>query len=182
MPAALLIGVTTDISTDVAAVPFLWIVPLTVYLATLILAFLRAMPIGERIGAAALPILAILVALRASHLIVIGIWPSIGLLLAMLAVGGPRAPWSTGADAARGVHLTRYSLLVAFGGAVGGIATGLLAPLAFRVPIEGLLAVALGIVLGADRSWKRARGGPVAGGRGTRDRGHRDGQPGHDPG
>ena len=50
VPAALLIGVTTHITTDVAAVPFLWIVPLTVYLATLILAFLRAAPIGMGLG------------------------------------------------------------------------------------------------------------------------------------
>ena len=39
VPAALLIGITTDISTDIAAVPLLWIGPLVVYLATLILAY-----------------------------------------------------------------------------------------------------------------------------------------------
>ena len=58
-----LIGVTTNISTDIAAVPFLWIVPLTVYLATLILAYLR--PGADRTVArtVALPILALLAGL-----------------------------------------------------------------------------------------------------------------------
>ncbi len=50
VPAALLIGVTTAISTDIAAVPFLWIAPLTVYLATLIIAYVRAAPIGDRVA------------------------------------------------------------------------------------------------------------------------------------
>ena len=164
VPAALLIGVTTDISTDVAAVPFLWVVPLTVYLATLILAFVRATPIGERIGAAALPILAVLVALRASHLIAIGIWPSIGLLLAMLAAGGLALHGRLARTRPGASNLTRYSLLVAFGGALGGIATGLLAPLVFRVPIDGLLAVALATVLAADRRWKRVAATPALAG------------------
>ncbi|MGH2473873.1 MAG: hypothetical protein ACRDIL_01310, partial [Candidatus Limnocylindrales bacterium] len=62
IPAALLVGVTTHLSTDVAAVPFLWIVPLTVYLATLILAYLRVEPIGRRLGAVVVPVAGLLVA------------------------------------------------------------------------------------------------------------------------
>ena len=182
VPAALLIGVTTDISTDVAAVPFLWIVPLTVYLATLILAFLRAMPIGERIGAAALPILAILVALRASHLIVIGIWPSIGLLLAMLAAAGLALHGRLARTRPGASHLTRYSLLVAFGGAVGGIATGLLAPARIPRADRGAAGRRARHRAGGRPQLEAPGGGPVAGGTGTRGRGHRDGQPGHDPG
>ena len=65
IPAALLIGVTTDISTDIAAVPLLWVGPLVVYLATLILAYARADPIGRRAAALVLVPLALVVALRA---------------------------------------------------------------------------------------------------------------------
>ena len=87
VPAALLIGVTTDLSTDVAAVPFLWIVPLIVYLATLILAFARAVPIGARSGPS-------LAAPRLGacdprvRCIVLPIGPSIALHLGMLASAG----------------------------------------------------------------------------------------------
>jgi hypothetical protein len=163
IPAALLIGVTTDISTDIAAVPFLWVVPLTVYLATLILAFVRATPIGDRIGALALPILAVLVAVRGSHLVPIGIWPSIGLLLATLAAAGLALHGRVARTRPAAAHLTGYSLLVATGGALGGIATGLIAPLAFRIPIEGLLTVAAAVwFAGRSRPYRAVAGPAVA--------------------
>ena len=41
LPSALLLGVTAYISTDVAAVPLLWVVPLAMYLATFVVAFGR---------------------------------------------------------------------------------------------------------------------------------------------
>src|SRR5439155_8025641 len=40
-PSSLLLGVTTYITTDIAAVPLLWVLPLTIYLLTFILAFGR---------------------------------------------------------------------------------------------------------------------------------------------
>src|SRR4029079_10102460 len=39
VPSSLMLGVTTHISTDVAAVPLLWVLPLAMYLATFVLAF-----------------------------------------------------------------------------------------------------------------------------------------------
>ena len=147
VPAALLIGVTTDISTDIAAVPFLWIVPLTVYLATLILAYLRPTPIGQRLGAVALPVLALVVALREIGVVQLQIWPAIGLLLTTLAAAGLALHGRLAADRPAPVHLTEYSLYVALGGAVGGIAAGILAPLLFRVPVEGLIVLAVAVLL-----------------------------------
>ena len=41
MPSSLLLGVTTFLTTDVAAVPLLWIVPLVIYLLTFVLVFAR---------------------------------------------------------------------------------------------------------------------------------------------
>ena len=38
-PSSLLLGVTSYISTDIAAVPLLWIIPLALYLITFILVF-----------------------------------------------------------------------------------------------------------------------------------------------
>jgi hypothetical protein len=146
-PAALLIGVTTDISTDIAAVPFLWIVPLTVYLATLILAYVRPTPVGQGVGTVALPVLALLVALREIGLIQLAIVPSIGLLLATLGAAGLALHGRLAADRPAPVHLTGYSLYVALGGALGGIAAGVVAPLLFRVPVEGLIVLAVAVLL-----------------------------------
>ncbi len=155
VPAALLIGVTTDISTDIAAVPFLWVVPLTIYLATLILAYLRPEPIGRRLGSVVLPVLALAVALRAIGAIDLSLWQSIGLLLATLAAAGLALHGRLAADRPSPVDLTSYSLHVALGGALGGVLTGIVAPLVFRVPVEGLLAIAAAVVLVAGSGWLR---------------------------
>ena len=39
IPSSLTLGVTTYISTDIAAVPLIWVVPLALYLATFVIAF-----------------------------------------------------------------------------------------------------------------------------------------------
>ena len=41
LPSALMLAVTSHVSTDVAAIPLLWVVPLAIYLATFVLAFAR---------------------------------------------------------------------------------------------------------------------------------------------
>ena len=41
VPSSLMIGATTYITTDIAAVPLLWVLPLAIYLLTFILAFGR---------------------------------------------------------------------------------------------------------------------------------------------
>ena len=160
VPAALLIGVTTDISTDVAAVPLLWIGPLVVYLATLIVAYARAEPIGLRVAAVALIPLALAVALRKLGVIVLPVVPSIGLLLATLAAVGLALHGRLAADRPSPAHLTRYSLYVALGGALGGIAAGVVAPLAFVVPIEGLLVLVVGVLLASLPGWWRVAAVP----------------------
>ena len=39
LPSSLMLGVTTHITTDIAAVPLLWVIPLAIYLATMVAAF-----------------------------------------------------------------------------------------------------------------------------------------------
>jgi hypothetical protein len=49
-PSSLLLGVTTFISADIAAVPLFWIVPLALYLLTFIIAFAKTPPISHEIA------------------------------------------------------------------------------------------------------------------------------------
>jgi hypothetical protein len=161
VPAALLIGVTTEISTDIAAVPFLWIGPLVVYLVTLILAYARAEPIGARFGAAVLLPLAFVVALRKLSLIDLPIDQAIGLLFATLAAAGLALHGRLAADRPSPRYLTAYTLHAALGGAIGGIVAGVIAPLVFRVPVEGLIVLAAAVLLAAQVRWQRVAGVPV---------------------
>ena len=48
VPSSLLLGVTTYLTTDIAAVPLLWVVPLALYLLTFIIAFARRQPRLQR--------------------------------------------------------------------------------------------------------------------------------------
>jgi hypothetical protein len=161
LPAALLIGVTTDISTDIAAVPLLWVGPLVVYLATLILAYARARPIGPRAAALAVIPLALAVSLRKLGVITPPIGVSIALLLGTLGTAGLALHGRLAADRPAPRYLTGYALLVALGGALGGVAAGIVAPLVFTVPLEGLLVLAAAVVLATPRGWGRLLTAPA---------------------
>ncbi len=153
VPAALLVAVTTRLSTDVAAVPLLWIAPLVVYLATMILAYLRAAPIGLRLATIAFPPLAFLVALQGLGLMEVGIWPVIGLHLAALTAAGLALHGRLAADRPSPAWLTEYSLHVALGGAAGGIVTGIVAPILLTVPVEAFLVLIVAALLVGGSRW-----------------------------
>src|SRR5262249_47783762 len=59
VPAGLLVAVTAHISTDIAAVPLLWVIPLAVYLLSLIIVFTRRPLIPHRLVIAAQPLFVI---------------------------------------------------------------------------------------------------------------------------
>ncbi len=147
VPAALVVGTTVSLTTDVAAVPLLWVVPLAIYLATFVLAFARDEPAGLRTAAALLPVLAMAVVVVilggqgvplpfafAAHL---GALAAAGLVChGRLALARPSP-----------ARLTEYDLLVAAGGALGGLLAGVVAPLVLAVPIEGAIALVVALAL-----------------------------------
>src|SRR5207247_3684540 len=53
VPSSLMIGATTYVTTDIAAVPLLWVMPLAIYLLSFILAFGRWPAVLHRLAAAA---------------------------------------------------------------------------------------------------------------------------------
>ncbi|HET7159582.1 MAG TPA: hypothetical protein VFI62_11330, partial [Burkholderiales bacterium] len=56
VPSSLLLGVTTFLTTDVAAVPLLWIVPLVIYLLTFVLVFARRVLVPHTLMMRMLPL------------------------------------------------------------------------------------------------------------------------------
>ncbi len=57
VPASLLLGVTTHLETDIAAVPLLWVIPLAIYLVTFILAFSPKRIFPSELAGRLLPVL-----------------------------------------------------------------------------------------------------------------------------
>lgn len=139
-PSLLLLGATRHLSTDVAAIPLLWVVPLSLYLLTFVIAFSgRGAALGS-VAARMAPVLAAVsvVSLAATLPVGVGLALHLGafVVLAMAVharLAGERPPVA---------DLTRFYLALSAGGAVGGMVGGLFAPVAF----PGVWEYPLGIV------------------------------------
>jgi SAM-dependent methyltransferase len=146
VPSSLLLGVTTYLSTDVAVVPLLWVVPLLVYLLTFVLAFAPKPWVPTRALTFVVPLLmlplAVVITLRAAE----PAWAVVLLHLATFAVSALLCHQQLAEDRPPANHLTLFYLCLAVGGALGGLFNALAAPLIFRMPYEyplALVAVAL---------------------------------------
>lgn len=160
VPSGLLIAVTAHISTDIAAAPLLWVLPLSLYLLTWVLVF-QSRPL--------LP-----------HRWMLGLQPfAIAGVMILLAIGGEQnLPLTLGGhqlcffiiamschgELARtrppARYLTGFYVALSFGGMVGGLFAGLIAPFTFSWVAEYPILVALAALCrpGATRE---LRGGSV---------------------
>jgi hypothetical protein len=155
VPSSLLLGVTNFLTIDVAPVPLLWVVPLSLYLLTFVLAFGHAPAWVGRAAAAALPVflvlqVALLVA-RSQQLILAEVLLDIRILgpvhlvsffLVALVFHGRLA----GARPATR-HLTEFYLWISAGGVLGGLFNALLAPQLFTTFVEYPLILVLAALL-----------------------------------
>ena len=136
VPSSLLLGVTTVLSTDVAAVPLLWVVPLLLYLFTFVLAFAPRPRIPTRVLTIAQPLFVLPLVLAVTlhrneppwiFLMLHGVTFTVAALLCHQQLAEER-------PAAR--HLTLFYLCISVGGAMGGLFNALAAPLLFRMPFD----------------------------------------------
>jgi hypothetical protein len=149
VPSSAMLGTTQALTTDVAAVPLLWVLPLGVYLLTFVAAYSTSVRLPLRpIGWAAC-VLAL--AIAATTWLVERPSPVLGLVLypGALAAVGLLCHGRLAADRPSAPHLTEYYLWIAVGGAAGGIWNALIAPVVFtsvaEYPIALVLACALGV-------------------------------------
>ncbi|MBX3405554.1 MAG: fused MFS/spermidine synthase [Phycisphaeraceae bacterium] len=141
VPSSLLLGVTNYLSTDVAAIPLLWVLPLAVYLVTFIIAFSeRARAgVGPSLTLLMLPVVALSVALTVRIGYALGIVLAQQLLL--LFVGALACHVELARRAPVPARLTEFYLFVSLGGVLGGGFNALLAPMVFDSVLEYPLAV-----------------------------------------
>jgi hypothetical protein len=160
-PSSLMLAVTTFISTDIAAVPLLWVLPLALYLVTFVIAFSSSSRYPRGLIDRALPLLLLPL-----------------VLFLVLRIGGPLAlvvPLHLGVffiaallchraladDRPDAVHLTEFYLLVSVGGVLGSTFNTLVAPLLFtgilEYPAVLVLVCLLRDVTGAAKVGRRWR-------------------------
>src|SRR6185312_2673250 len=143
VPSGLLIAVTAHISTDVAAAPLLWVLPLSLYLLTWVLVF-QSRPLLPHKWMLMLQPPAIA---GASVLLAIG-----GEQNLLTTLGGHQFCFFVIAMACHGElartrppakYLTGFYVALSFGGMIGGLFAGLIAPYAFSWVAEYPILVAL---------------------------------------
>jgi SAM-dependent methyltransferase len=142
-PSSLLLGATEYVTTDIASVPLLWVLPLALYLMSFIFAFAKKQLVSAPVWSNALALSAAVVAVLTLADISGPPWLVIGahmLLLFLASVVCHRAL------AVRRPHvsrLTEFYLLLSIGGVLGGAFNGLLAPVVFDDLFEYPLAIGL---------------------------------------
>jgi hypothetical protein len=155
VPSGLLIAVTAHISTDVAAAPLLWVLPLSLYLLTWVLVF-QSRPLLPHTWMLMLQPLAI-----AGVIVLLAVGGEQNLLL---TIGGHQLCFFVIAMACHGElartrpaakYLTGFYVALSFGGMLGGLFAGLIAPFAFSWVAEYPILLALAALCRpvADERW-----------------------------
>src|SRR5208337_271403 len=142
IPTSLMLSVTMYLTTDIAAMPLLWVIPLAIYLLTFILTFARRPILPHSWMVRALPMAAVVLALVLNissaaqpislplHLVV--------FFLAAMVCHGELVQHRPAQE-----HLTAFYLAMSCGGVLGGLFNALIAPLVFDRIAEYPLALVL---------------------------------------
>lgn len=152
VPSSLLLGATQTVSTDVAAMPLLWVIPLALYLLTFVLVFAKKQFLSARVlgYVTALGVVAVC--------IVTGLYvrENIVLLISVHVLTFFFAAWMChkrlADDRPGAAHLTEYFLWMSVGGMIGGLFNALLAPAIFNDILEYPIALIAACLLRPGRA------------------------------
>ena len=143
VPSGLLIAVTAHISTDVAAAPLLWVLPLSVYLLTWVLVFQARPLLPHRLMLLLQPLAIVSVIMLLAGSTERNLFVLLGghlfcFFVIAMACHGELARTRPPAQ-----HLTGFYVALSLGGMVGGLFAGLIAPFSFSWIAEYPILVAL---------------------------------------
>lgn len=157
--SVLLLGVTNHLTQNVAAIPFLWVLPLSLYLLSFIFAFW-----GSTLYPRAfyMPLLAVSILGMEVLFIAPFIVAPLKILLPVFCIGLFAGCMVCHGELARMApdprYLTRFYLAIAAGGALGGILIAVAAPLFFRTTYELPLGIAACAILALGSSVRNPGG------------------------
>jgi hypothetical protein len=136
VPCSLMLSVTTYVSSEIAAVPLLWVILLALYLASFIFAFSRQQRIRtEGLGRFLAPFLvAVVMVLAMGATTPIPLLLSLHLVCFFLAAVACHMALAASRPSAR--HLTEFYFWTSVGGVIGGSFNTLVAPLIFTSTAE----------------------------------------------
>ncbi len=145
VPSALMLAVTNHILLNLASVPFLWIIPLAVYLITFMIAFARKIHVPVTLMSRITPVVLLLMfpIVAAHKASVHWSWMLMAGHVVLLLAGALLCHSALASRRPDPQHLTEYYFWIALGGALGGIFTAVIAPFIFTTVLEYPLLVAV---------------------------------------
>lgn len=156
--SGLLLSTTTHLTTDLMAMPLLWVVPLAIYLLSFVIAFSGS---GPAFTARAVALAPVLLLVLGAPVFLSGIGPNFGMMLALaglalllvltIALHGTLA-----IERPAAAGLTSFYVWMSVGGALGGLFCALVAPVIFSWPWEHplLLLLAAALLVSPQRRWQ----------------------------
>jgi SAM-dependent methyltransferase len=153
IPSSLLLGVTAHLTSDLAPVPLLWIIPLFLYLTGYFLAFSRTelLPYADLQQGSFPLLMALLVVVNLET--VNPIWFPLGLHLTVFFLISLLFHRRLYQEKPPDREVTSFYLFIGLGGFLGGVFNSMVAPLIFRALVEYPLVLALAaLFLPVDRA------------------------------
>ena len=148
VPSSLLLGLTNFISTDIASVPLLWIIPLTLYLLSFVLVFSKWAGKIHPLMVALQPVILLpFIAYSFINPAVLPYWLDLTLhllafFLAIMVCHGELAKSRPHTQ-----HLTDFYLIMSFAGMLGGMFNTFVAPFIFNAVYEYPLMIVAALML-----------------------------------
>jgi SAM-dependent methyltransferase len=159
--SVLLLATTSHVTQNIASVPFLWVLPLSLYLLTFVVAFEGRQGRGWYQRAWFLfPTLLLLVAMAAGLSANRGVL-DVSLAVPLYTVGMAMAAFFCNGELALSKpvprYLTQFYLTISLGGALGGMLVGLVAPRIFptyfELPVALVLLASLAVFVARKTRW-----------------------------
>lgn len=136
VPSSLMLGVTSYMTTNLAAVPLLWVIPLALYLLTFVLVFARRQLLPHRLMSWALPYIVLPLALLTFLELKSMGWVMIPIHLLMFFLATMVCHGELARSRPAAKYLTEFYLWMSIGGVLGGLFNALFAPVVFTTLIE----------------------------------------------
>ena len=147
VPSALLVAVSAHITTDVAAAPFLWILPLALFLLTFVVVFSARPLLSQKLLLRLQPMAVFAVAtLIVSPHVLSSIFAVVAVHLVTFFICAMVCHGALAQRRPDARHLSAFYLWMSFGGVLGGIFSGLLAPKLFSTVVEYPLLIVLSLL------------------------------------
>ncbi len=120
VPSSLMLGVTTYLSTDIAAIPLFWVIPLAVYLTTFIVVFARHRVIAHGAMVSMLPFIVLPLTVLMTYEQTRPAWLPFPIHLLLLFVAAMICHGELAQGRPSPQYLTAFYLYLSIGGALGG--------------------------------------------------------------